>query len=72
MTVASSWPCKAGRPMHSHTQKVNQAAHWLCDRVYIIPDPTVVKCCEMPSGMTGKSTGVMGAAIKLLSMNRLL
>ena len=68
--AASCRPCEAGRPMHSHTQKVNQAALWLSDQVYIIWNLTVVRCCKMPSGMTGKNTGVMAATIKLLSMKR--
>lgn len=67
--LASCWPSEAGGLMHSHSG-INQAAHRHFDWVYIIPNATIGRNCEIPSGMTGKSTEVMGTTIKLLVMKK--
>ena len=53
--LASGWPVEAGGLMHSYTEEVNQAACWFFDWVYIIPNVTVSRSCEVPSGWQGGS-----------------
>lgn len=53
--LATCWPVEAGGLTHSYIEEVNQAVHWFFDWVYIIPNATVGRSCEVPSGWQGGS-----------------